>query len=180
MNERTIVIFEEPSSTEIVPTHLRLSRPGSYFASGGSGLGWGINAGIGAKLARPDAEVVCVVGDGCYLFGVPSSAYWVASTYETPQLTVIYNNGGWHSPKLSTLWVHPEGQAKRNDTFWVTIGRDAKLASVASCVGENVAFEVSERAALSPTLARAMAAVRAGRSAVVDVRIAPISGQKLA
>jgi acetolactate synthase-1/2/3 large subunit len=49
---------------------------------------------LGAKLAQPDAEIIAIVGDGCYLFGVPSSAYWVASTYKTPHLTVIYNNGG--------------------------------------------------------------------------------------
>jgi acetolactate synthase I/II/III large subunit len=179
VNDDTVVVFEEPSSTEIVPTHLRLSRPGSYFASGGSGLGWGINAGIGARLARPKAEVICLVGDGCYLFGVPSSAYWVASKYGTPQLTVIYNNGGWHSPKLSTLGVHPDGHAKRHDTYWVTIGADARLAQVAAAVGDVEACEVTQRADLGPTLRRAMAAVRSGRSAVVDVKIAPISGQSL-
>jgi len=179
VNERTIVLFEEPSGTEAIPSVLRMRRPGSFFASGGAGLGWGVNAAIGAKLARPDAEVIAVVGDGCYLFGVPSSAYWVASTYKTAHLTVIYNNGGWHSPKLSTLWVHPEGTAKRNDTFWVTMGAGAKLADIAAAAGDAEAHRVSEREQLKPTLARALQTVRGGRCAVVEVAIAPISSQVL-
>ena len=179
ITERTIVLFEEPSGTEAIPSVLRMRRPGSFFASGGAGLGWGVNAAIGAKLAKPDAEVIAVVGDGCYLFGVPSSAYWVASTYKTPHLTVVYNNGGWHSPKLSTLWVHPDGTAKRNDTFWVTMGAGARLADIAAAAGDVEAHRVSERAKLNPTLARALETVRGGRCAVVEVAIAPISRQVL-
>ena len=78
INERTIVLFEAPSGTESIPSILRMSTPGSFYSSGGAGLGWAINAAVGAKLANPSAEVISIVGDGCYLFGVPSSAYWVA------------------------------------------------------------------------------------------------------
>jgi acetolactate synthase-1/2/3 large subunit len=179
ITERTVVIFEEPSSTELIPSILRMNEPASFFGSGGSGLGWGINAAIGVKLASPDAEVISLVGDGCYLFGVPSSAYWVASTYDTPHLTVIYNNGGWKSPKLSTQWVHPEGSAGRNDTYWVSIGAGARLADVAAAVGNVRAFKVIEREHLKETLRQALETVRAGRSAVVDVTITPASTQVL-
>jgi hypothetical protein len=37
VNERTIVLFEEPSGTEAIPSVLRMRRPGSFFASGGAG-----------------------------------------------------------------------------------------------------------------------------------------------
>ncbi|HSF48400.1 MAG TPA: thiamine pyrophosphate-requiring protein [Burkholderiales bacterium] len=181
VTDRTIVIFEEPSSTEIIPGILKMRQPGSYFSSGGAGLGWAINAAVGAKLARPEAEVITLVGDGCYVFGVPSSAYWVASTYRAPHLTIIYNNGGWHSPKLSTLGVHPEGTAKRNDTYWVTIGSGARLADIATAAAKGIeAFRVGERESLKETLGRAMQVVRNGQSAVVDVAITPISAQVLA
>ncbi|MFA6312216.1 MAG: thiamine pyrophosphate-requiring protein [Sterolibacterium sp.] len=179
VNEHTVIVFEEPSSTELVPPILRLNRPGSFFHSGGIGLGWGINAAIGAKLADPDAEVIALVGDGCFLFGVPSSAYWVAGTYATPHLTIIYNNGGWNSPKLSTLGVHPDGYAKRNDRYWVTVGSGARLAGIAEATGGAVAFEVKDRHDLRETLHQALQTVRQGRCAVVDVAIAPISKQVL-
>ncbi|HUY03404.1 MAG TPA: thiamine pyrophosphate-dependent enzyme, partial [Rhodocyclaceae bacterium] len=180
VNERTVIVFEAPSNTELIPSLLKLNRPGSYFASGGSGLGWGINAAIGAKLADPEAEVIALIGDGCFMFGVPSSAYWVSGAYQAPHLTVIYNNGGWNSPKLSTLGVHPKGDAKRNDTYWVTVGHGARLAEIAAATGGAVAYRVSERQTLKQTLAEALQTVRAGKSAVVDVSITPISTQVLA
>lgn len=179
VNERTVIVFETPSCTESIPSLLKMNRPGSYFASGGSNLGWGINAAIGAKLADPESEVITLTGDGCFVFGVPSSAYWMAGTYGTPHLTVIYNNGGWCSPKLSTLGVHPEGIAKQNDSYWVTVGRGARLADIAEATGGAEAFAVADRALLSETLKRALQTVREGRSAVVDVTLAAISEQVL-
>lgn len=179
LGEHSVVIFEEPSGTELIPDILRLRRPGSFYASGGSGLGWGINAALGVRLADPHAEVISLVGDGCYLFGVPSSAYWVGRAYGVPQLTVIYNNGGWHSPKLSTLAVHPDGMARQQDAFWVTIGAGAQLAQIAAAAGDVLALTVTRREGLGDALVQGIAAVRAGRSAVLDVHIAPVSGQLL-
>jgi acetolactate synthase I/II/III large subunit len=179
VNDRTVVIAEAPSSTESIPSLLRMNRPGSYFTSGGSALGWGINAAIGAKLADPEAEVITLVGDGCFQFGVPGSAYWAAATYRTPHLTIIYNNGGWNSPKLSTNWVHPEGKAAQTDAYWVTMSAGAHLAGIAAASGDVAAFTVSEPAALKATLQSALESVRAGRAAVVDVLIDRISNQVL-
>jgi len=179
ITERSVVLFEAPTCTELIPSILRLSRPGAYYNSGGAGLGWGINAAIGAKLADPASEVVALVGDGCYLFGVPSSAYWAAKTYRTPFLTVIYNNGGWQAPKFSTLLLHPEGAAKQNDTFWVTIGAGARLADVAAAAGAAAAFQANSRETLKATLREALEIVRSGRCAVVDAAITPASTQKL-
>jgi acetolactate synthase-1/2/3 large subunit len=179
VTERTRLIFEEPASTELIPPILRLNKPGAFFHSGGAGLGFGINGAIGAKLADPDAEIIVLAGDGCYLFGVPSSAYWMARTYRTPFLTVIYNNGGWHSPKLSTQWVHPQGEAQKNDTFWVTMGSGARLADIAAAAGDAEPHQVTSRETLKSTLRRALQTVRDGRCAVVDVAIAPISRQVL-
>jgi acetolactate synthase-1/2/3 large subunit len=179
ISERTVVAFEAPTCTELIPTILRLNRPGSYYNSGGAGLGWCINACIGLKLAQPEAEVIALVGDGCYMFGVPSSAYWVANTYRTPFLTIIYNNGGWNAPKYSTLGVHPDGTAKQNDTYWVTVGSGARFADIAAAAGNAEPFRVTAREELRGTLKRALQAVRDGRSAVVDVAIQRISSQVL-
>jgi acetolactate synthase-1/2/3 large subunit len=179
VNDRTVVLCEEPSNALTITSLLRMTRPGSFFASGGSGLGWCTNAAIGAKLAAPEAEVIALVGDGCYLFGVPSSTYWVAGTYDIPTLTVVYNNGGWHSPKVSTNLVHPAGVANREDTYWVAAGTGARLADIAAATGGAAAFRVSERDALREVLAQAMATVRRGRPAVVEVMLAPITKQVL-
>lgn len=179
VNENTVVVFETPSATERLLATLRMSRPGSYYANGGSGLGWSINAALGLKLAQPEAEVITVVGDGSYVFGVPSSTYWVAETYGAPQLTLILNNGGWNAPKVSTLLVHPEGTAKRRDRYWTTVGARARLAEVAAAAGNAEAFRVEQLAELDATLQAALATVRGGRSAVVDIVLPPTSEQVL-
>jgi hypothetical protein len=57
--------------------------------------------------------IVAIVGDGSFLFGVPSSAFWMARRYNTPFLTIIINNGGWKAPKLSLLGVYPSGMGSR-------------------------------------------------------------------
>ena len=37
------------------------------------GLGWGMGAALGAKLASPDKTVICALGDGAYMFGNPTA-----------------------------------------------------------------------------------------------------------
>jgi acetolactate synthase-1/2/3 large subunit len=179
VTDKTRVVFESPTATELIPPILKLSHTGSYFNSGGTGLGWGVNAAIGVKLASPDSDVIALIGDGCFQFSVPTSAYWVAATYRTPFLTVIYNNGGWNAPKFSTLGVHPDGIANRNDTFFTTMTAGTRLADMAAASGEVDGFTVDDRADLDRVLSEAMAAVASGRPAVVDVRITPFSNQKL-
>jgi acetolactate synthase-1/2/3 large subunit len=179
VNDRTVIVFEEPTATDRVLHTLRMRRPGSYYANGGSGLGWGINAALGLKLADPQAEVITLVGDGSYVFGVPSSTYWVAETYGAPQLTVIFNNGGWNAPKVSTLLVHPQGTAKARDRYWITSTARARLADIAAAGGGAQALRVEQASELDATLQQALACVRAGRSAVVEVITLPISAQVL-
>jgi acetolactate synthase I/II/III large subunit len=53
--------------------HVNLTEPGSYFQqSSAGGLGWGLGAALGAKLAAPDRFVIAAVGDGSYMFGNPT------------------------------------------------------------------------------------------------------------
>ncbi len=48
---------------------LRQNLPGSYVHTVGGGLGWGIGAAVGTRMADPDRPVVAVLGDGCAMFG---------------------------------------------------------------------------------------------------------------
>jgi acetolactate synthase-1/2/3 large subunit len=179
VHDKTVVVLEEPTASERVVHTLRMRSPGSYYANGGSGLGWSINAAIGVKLADPRAEVITLVGDGSYVFGVPSSAYWVAATYGAPGLTIVFNNGGWNAPKASTLLVHPEGTARRRDRYWITTSARARFADIAAAASGAAAFRVGQLADLDATLQEALQIVRGGRSAVVEVLLPPISSQVL-
>ncbi|KAF8988241.1 thiamine diphosphate-binding protein [Cyathus striatus] len=121
--ENALILNESISNFVPVWSHLLPERPGNVISSGGSSLGWGLGAAVGASLAKTDHDFVAlVVGDGSFLFGVPSSAYWMARKYNTPFLTVILNNGGWHSPKLSMMGVHPHGMGSLASGDRLTVG----------------------------------------------------------
>ncbi|MEJ7932418.1 thiamine pyrophosphate-requiring protein [Ramlibacter sp. AN1015] len=179
VHERTVVLYEAPTATERILHTLRMRNPGSYYANGGSGLGWSINAALGLKLADPQAEVITLVGDGSYVFGVPSSAYWVGETYRAPQLTIVLNNGGWNAPKVSSLLVHPKGTAHQRDRYWITSTAGARLADIAAAAAGAAAFRVQRADELDGVLGQALEIVRGGRSAVVEVLLPPISQQVL-
>src|SRR6201994_432429 len=162
-----LFLSEAITNFEVVAEHLRVNRPGGYLASGGGSLGWAGGGAVGAKLADPDRTVVCLVGDGSYLFGVPSSAQWVARKYNTPALTVIFNNRGWRAPKFSALAVHPKGAAAENDDFNVSFEPAPDYPAIAAAAGGAYAANVSDPADLPSVLREALAEVRGGRSAVV-------------
>jgi acetolactate synthase I/II/III large subunit len=175
-DEDALVLTEAVTNFQVVAEHLRLNKPGSLIGSGGGSLGWSGGAAVGAKLACPQRTVVALVGDGTFLFSVPSSAHWVARRYGTPTLTVIYDNRGWKAPKQSTLGVHPTGAAAMADDFHVSFEPEADLPGVAAAAGGAFAATVSDPAELPAVLKEALAAVHAGRSSVVAVHIPVAQG----
>jgi acetolactate synthase-1/2/3 large subunit len=171
--EDALVLTEVVTNSRVVAEHLRPNRPGSVLHHGGAALGWAGGAAVGAKLAAPDRTVVCLVGDGCFLFGVPSSAQWVARRYETPALTIVYDNRGWAAPKFSTLQVHPDGVAAATGDFNVSFQPEVDLPGVARAAGAY-GVTVSSPDELPQVLKHALAVVHGGRSAVVSVHLPPV------
>jgi acetolactate synthase I/II/III large subunit len=93
----------------------------------------------------------------------------MARRYQTPFLTVIYNNRGWKSPKLSTLGVHPKGIASKINEFWVSFEPSADLAKIAEAAGGAYAQTVTKPSELKKALQNGLQALEEGRSAVLDV-----------
>lgn len=96
----TIWVVEAVTETANVADQLQATIPGSSYSSGAGGLGWSGGAALGIKLAT-DAQnggagkFVCqIVGDGCFMFSVPSSVFWIGSRYKIPVLTIVINNNG--------------------------------------------------------------------------------------
>jgi benzoylformate decarboxylase len=75
---------------------LRLTRPGSFVHTVGGGLGWGIGAAVGTRMAQ-DRPVVAVLGDGCAMFGL--QGLWSAARYRVPVLFLVMNNGEYRTLK---------------------------------------------------------------------------------
>ena len=58
-----------------VAQHCQFNDPLQHISSGGLGtMGYGLPAAIGAKVAKPDATVVCVSGDGSIMMNIQELA----------------------------------------------------------------------------------------------------------
>jgi len=69
---------------------IRSDDPQSFFGLRGGGIGWGLPAAIGVKLALPDRPVVALIGDGSAMY--TCQALWTAAHDRIPVVFVILNN----------------------------------------------------------------------------------------
>lgn len=110
----TIIVNELGVDT----AQFELTQPGSFFGVSTAGvLGWGMGASLGAKLASPDRTVIACIGDGSYMFGVPSAAHWVSRRMNLPVLYIVWNNAQWSAVANATRGVFPDGWAVKTDEF---------------------------------------------------------------
>lgn len=94
--KETTVTVSAGLPQEIVSQQWGSALPGLYLSSGGySTMGFALPAALGAKLARPQAPVVAVEGDGSFLMN--SVELSTAVEYKIPVTVVILNNYGWVS-----------------------------------------------------------------------------------
>ena len=109
----TIVVDESITSTLGVRSSLKLAEPGSYFFTRGGGLGFGLPASIGVKLARPDRPVVAIIGDGTTLY--TPQALWTMAHHQVPVVSVILNNASYMILKQGMASM--QGKAAKNDVW---------------------------------------------------------------
>jgi acetolactate synthase-1/2/3 large subunit len=160
VDDRTIVVDEY----DLDPSQACFRAPGSYFGSSpAGGLGWGLGAALGAKLAAPERTVICCVGDGAYIFGAPTAAHFVARAYGIPTLTVIFNNRAWNAVKRAVRSHAPEGWTARTGTMPLSDLDPAPDYELVCRASGGFAERVEDPAALPGALARALRAVREER-----------------
>jgi len=172
VDEQTVMVSEAVSNNPALWHHLDLESPGTYFQSGGSGLGWGLGAALGARLADPSRTVICVVGDGSWVFGSPIAAYRAAEQHNGPFLTVLLNNQGYAATREAIRDFAPNGYARKAGAYPACDlptppEQHARLAEAMGLWARTV----DDPAELQATFQEALEEVRQGRSALVDVRI---------
>jgi acetolactate synthase-1/2/3 large subunit len=157
------------TSADAVRLHLRREEPGTLLNSGAPGLGWALGGSVGVKLARPERDVVALVGDGTFVFGSPVAALWAAHYSGAPFLAVVFNNGGYNASKRPVMQLFPRGASMSGDAFPGVRFTDAPdyaaLARSCHAYGE----QVTDPDRLIPALANGLAAIRQGQAAVIDV-----------
>jgi len=160
----TIVYDEGITTSASLPHYLKASRPGTYFrAAAGGGLGSGLPATLGAKLARPDSPVVGVIGDGAALYTI--QALWTAAHYRIPVTYVICNNASYRILKLNMLQYLGEAAAGRRFVAMDLTEPPLDFARIAEAFGVR-GHRVEHPDDLAPALRAALAA---GEPALVDV-----------
>ncbi len=169
VDEDTLLISEYSFRQEYCP----LETPGSLFAlSSAGGLGWGFPASLGAKLAAPGKLVLSVLGDGAYMFANPTACHYVAQMQNLPVLTVIYNNALYGAVRRATLDMYGQGVAAEGDgRLLADLPAPAFEKIVAAHDGHGE--RVDRPADLPAALRRAVAAVRGGQQALVNVICPP-------
>lgn len=88
----TVVVADASYASIWIANFLTARRAGQRFLTprGIAGLGWGLPFALGAKVARPDAPVICVTGDGG--FGHVWSELETARRMRLPVIVVVLNN----------------------------------------------------------------------------------------
>lgn len=79
------------------------------------GLGFGVPAALGAKLADPARTVVAAVGDGSYIFANPVACHQVAEALSLGILVIVLDNGCWNATRRAVLNMYPDGAASHQD-----------------------------------------------------------------
>jgi len=131
---------------QAIPTYVA----GHRLNSGPFGtMGVGLPYGLGAKVAKPEAQVLVLHGDGS--FGLNAMELDTAARHHLPVITVISLNGGWTAD--------PERTKPGRDLGYTRFDR---MAEALGCYGEHV----EEPDGIRPALERA---AEAGVPAVVNV-----------
>ncbi|MBP0726104.1 thiamine pyrophosphate-binding protein [Bacillus sp. RG28] len=90
--DHSIVFGDDGSHTFYGIKYFDIYEPGSFFFDDVFGaMGHGIGYSIGAKIAAPDKNIVCLVGDGCML--MHGTEISTALNSEAPVLFIVLNNG---------------------------------------------------------------------------------------
>jgi acetolactate synthase-1/2/3 large subunit len=135
---------------QAIPTYVA----GHRLNSGAFGtMGVGLPFGVGAKVARPDAQVLVLHGDGSY--GINAMEIDTAVRHKIPVVVVVSNNGGWTA---DAPWTRPLPKPGRN------LGH-TRYDRVAQELGAHGEF-VEKPHDIRPALERAFAS---GKPAVVNV-----------
>lgn len=154
----TAVVADASYSSVWINAYLGSFAPGQRFVTprGLAGLGWGYPMALGAKVARPDAPVICVVGDGG--FGHCWSELETARRTGTAVVLIVLNN--------SVLGYQKDAETVKFGRYTSACHFEpVDHAAIAKACGV-AAHRITDPADLAPALRAALAA---NQSVLLDV-----------
>ena len=157
MNRDAVLVVDGQEILNYGRQSMPTYAPGHRLNSGPFGtMGVGLPFGLGAKVAKPDTQVIVVHGDGS--FGLNSMELDTAVRHNIPLLVVISLNGGWTAD--------PDKDKPGRELGYT---RYDQMAEALGCYSEYV----EEPGEIQSALVRAQAKVDEGMVAVVNVKTDP-------
>jgi len=173
-----VVIDETITHSRLIARHLMADTPGRYrYVQGG--LGQGLGVALGAKLALgPERLVAFTVGDGSWLYNPVLPGLMASAQHGLPVLVVIFSNGKYLSMRHNHRRAYPQGAAARTGyQLGVDLSAQPEAAAVAAAAG-TPGFTIATTRELMPSLEKAVATVRGGQSALVNVVVSQLPTER--
>ena len=150
----------------------KFDKPYSWNGgSGGAGVGYNAPASLGAALANKKHGRLTVTfnGDGDLMF-VPNTL-WTAAHHRIPILYIVHNNRAYHQEYMYLqAMAARHGRGIENTKIGTTItDPNVDYATVARGFGVHGEGPITDPKDLGPALQRAIATVKSGQPALVDV-----------
>ena len=125
------------------------------------------------KLASRDRTVICLTGDGSFIFAQPVPAIWAAATHQAPFLTVVFDNGGYRAMDSILDMMYGPGNyssrlPNRVASRFVPPPDYAAIGRACGAWGETV----EDPAAVRDTIRTGLQKAREGQPAIVTLKMA--------
>lgn len=163
--DNAVVVEETLSSGEGIRQLIKSNDPQSFYGLRGGGIGWGVPAAIGIKLALPDRPVVALIGDGSAMY--TCQALWTAAHDHVGVVFVILNNTSYRILKQRVFAM--QGHAAQTDTYVGMELNDPPVDFVALARSLGVAAERAK--SLEEVLAALERGLASGQPMLVDVEL---------
>jgi acetolactate synthase-1/2/3 large subunit len=158
--EDAIVIGDGAEAYHWMNEVIRQNHPGGYITHGFLGaVGFGLGLAMGAQVANPKRQVLCLVGDGAIGFTIAEFDTMVR--HQLPIVAVVMNNHSWAASQ------HFQEIVSGKNRLTATELRDAKYHEVAAAFGAH-GQRVTEIKDLGAAIKAAFAS---GKPACINVSI---------
>lgn len=158
LDEDAIVCADGGETSQWADLLSRGRNPGQFSGHGYLGcLGIGMPFAVGAQVAHPDRQVVCIVGDGAV--GLNIQEFDTMVRHNLPVITVVLNNKAWG------MCLHGQQSMFGDNRAVVTVLGDSRYDQVAAGFGCHSEY-IESVEEIGPAMRRA---IESGRPACLNM-----------